>query len=102
MTFEVARLKAFMYALRYGEGTLEYKGYKTIVGGGTFDDFSKHPKKVLRLNALTQIKRNIPQFIQPQLVHINSYLQLGMAFNLNMVKNTISMTFRLKIKTRAV
>ena len=42
---EIARLKAFMYALRYGEGTLGEKGYKTIVGGGTFDDFSKHPKK---------------------------------------------------------
>ncbi|WP_165816270.1 glycoside hydrolase family 104 protein, partial [Helicobacter cinaedi] len=25
------------------EGTLYDKGYKTLVGGDTFDDFSKHP-----------------------------------------------------------
>lgn len=43
ISVEIARLKAFMYALRYGEGTLGAEGYKTIVGGGTFDDFSKHP-----------------------------------------------------------
>ena len=43
VSIEIARLKAFMYALRYGEGTLYDKGYKTLVGGGTFDDFSKHP-----------------------------------------------------------
>lgn len=40
---KIARLKAFMYALRYGEGTLGQKGYKIIVGGGMFNDFSKHP-----------------------------------------------------------
>ena len=43
VSIEIARLKAFMYALIYGEGTLYDKGYKTLVGGGTFDDFSKHP-----------------------------------------------------------
>ncbi|WP_165816561.1 glycoside hydrolase family 24 protein, partial [Helicobacter cinaedi] len=43
VSIEIARLKAFMYALRYGEGTLYDKGYKTLVGGDTFDDFSKHP-----------------------------------------------------------
>ena len=43
ISVEIARVKAFMYALRYGEGTLGERGYKTIVGGGTFDDFSKHP-----------------------------------------------------------
>ena len=47
-SIEIARLKAFMYALRYGEGTLGAKGYKTIVGGGNFEDFSKHPNVYIK------------------------------------------------------
>lgn len=37
-------LAAFMRAIRVGEGTLGPDGYRTIVGGSLFDDFSDHPR----------------------------------------------------------
>ena len=37
-------LAAFMRAIRVGEGTLGQDGYRTIVGGGLFDDYSDHPR----------------------------------------------------------
>lgn len=46
-----------MYALRYGEGTLHYKGYKTLVGGGVFDDFSKHPSKKISIRYFDRNKK---------------------------------------------
>jgi len=36
-------VKAFLRAIRLGEGTLGDMGYNTIVGGQIFTDFSKHP-----------------------------------------------------------
>ncbi len=39
-----ANVKAFLKALRLGEGTLDDAGYGRIVGGQMFTDFSKHPK----------------------------------------------------------
>ena len=37
-------LNAFMRAIRVGEGTTGPDGYRTIVGGALFDDFSDHPR----------------------------------------------------------
>lgn len=37
-------LAAFMRAIRVGEGTLGPDGYRTIVGGSLFDDYSDHPR----------------------------------------------------------
>lgn len=37
-------LNAFMRAIRVGEGTTGPDGYRTIVGGSLFDDFSDHPR----------------------------------------------------------
>ena len=37
-------LAAFMRAIRVGEGTLGPDGYRTMVGGGLFDDYSDHPR----------------------------------------------------------
>src|SRR5690606_39452601 len=36
---------AFLRAIRLGEGTLDADGYRRIVGGELFDDFSDHPRK---------------------------------------------------------
>ena len=36
---------AFLKAIRLGEGTLDDYGYKRIVGGDVFSDFSKHPNQ---------------------------------------------------------
>ena len=35
---------AFLKAIRLGEGTIDELGYYRIVGGGTFDDDSVHPR----------------------------------------------------------
>jgi muramidase (phage lysozyme) len=38
-----SNVKAFLKAIRLGEGTSDDMGYRRIVGGQTFSDFSKHP-----------------------------------------------------------
>lgn len=42
-------VKAFLKAIRLGEGTSGEDGYNIIVGGERFDDFSKHPEKLVYL-----------------------------------------------------
>jgi muramidase (phage lysozyme) len=42
-------VRAFLLAIRLGEGTLPDIGYYTIVGGQTFTDDSKHPKVLVNL-----------------------------------------------------
>ena len=79
VTLEIARLKAFMYALRYGEGTLGDKGYKTIVGGGTFDDFSKHPNAYVK--KLNSTAAGAYQFLFTTWNGIQS--QYGKKYNIN-------------------
>lgn len=44
-----ANLRAFMLLIRKGEGTLGDNGYRTIVGGGLFDSFDDHPRKMVRI-----------------------------------------------------
>lgn len=41
---ESANVRAFLKAIRLGEGTIGEDGYNTIVGGGTFTDSSRHPR----------------------------------------------------------
>lgn len=40
---EHPNVRAFLAAIRLGEGTSDEAGYYRIVGGGSFDDDSKHP-----------------------------------------------------------
>ena len=40
---EIVNVRAFLAAIRLGEGTSSPLGYHTIVGGQTFTDDSKHP-----------------------------------------------------------
>lgn len=42
-------IRAFLRAIRLGEGTLDQDGYKRLVGGGTFTDFSAHPHVLIHL-----------------------------------------------------
>jgi len=42
------RVQAFLWALRYGEGTQAKDGYQIMFGGERFTDFSDHPRKVVR------------------------------------------------------
>lgn len=36
-------VRAFLAAIRYGEGTLNANGYRTVYGGGLFNNMSDHP-----------------------------------------------------------
>lgn len=41
-------IRAFLYALRFGEGTAGPDGYRTMFGGGLFDNnFADHPRKAI-------------------------------------------------------
>lgn len=42
-SLENKNVTAFLKAIRLGEGTTDDMGYRTIVGGGTFTDESRHP-----------------------------------------------------------
>ena len=41
-----ANLRAFLFLLRWCEGTSDADGYRRIVGGELFTDFSDHPRKL--------------------------------------------------------
>lgn len=45
-------VKAFLMAIRLGEGTLSPEGYNMIVGGGIFTDMSTHPDRLVLLSKL--------------------------------------------------
>lgn len=40
-------MKAFLMMIRVGEGTSDANGYRRLFGGELFNDFSKHPNKVV-------------------------------------------------------
>lgn len=42
---ELPNVRAFLKAIRLGEGTTDPMGYYRIVGGSTFSDTSQHPNK---------------------------------------------------------
>lgn len=42
-------VRAFLDTIRYGEGTADAGGYSRIVGGGSFADFSDHPRRAVYL-----------------------------------------------------
>lgn len=42
-----ANLKAFLLVIRTGEGTAGPNGYRTLFGGGLFDSYADHPRKVI-------------------------------------------------------
>lgn len=42
-----ANLRAFLAAIRAGEGTSGPNGYRTLFGGGLFDSFEDHPRIVV-------------------------------------------------------
>ncbi len=39
--------RAFLSAIRFGEGTSGPNGYRTMFGGGLFDSFSDHPRQIV-------------------------------------------------------
>lgn len=38
-------VRAFLRAIRLGEGTSDHLGYKRLVGGGEFDSYAHHPRQ---------------------------------------------------------
>lgn len=42
-------VKAFLRAIRLGEGTSDERGYNRIVGGQEFEDFSRHPRVLVKI-----------------------------------------------------
>lgn len=44
---EYVNVRAFLRAIRLGEGTADDDGYRRVVGGGHFADFADHPRKAV-------------------------------------------------------
>lgn len=51
---EIRNFFAFLDMISYAEGTNRFgdqHGYNVIVGGSTFNDYSRHPNKLIKLNS---------------------------------------------------
>lgn len=44
---ESPNMRAFLWALRFGEGTQGENGFRTLFGGGLFEGFADHPRKLV-------------------------------------------------------
>jgi muramidase (phage lysozyme) len=49
--------------IRFAEGTSGPKGYQTMFGGGTFNDLSRHPDRVVRGNGYSSAAAGAYQFL---------------------------------------
>lgn len=57
------QIRAFLQALRLGEGTRGADGYRTLYGGGTFDSFARHPHKPVKAAGITSTAAGAYQFL---------------------------------------
>jgi lysozyme len=48
LTTSQKNLKAFLLMIQYSEGTAGVNAYRTLYGGGLFNDFSKHPNTKIK------------------------------------------------------
>lgn len=63
---ENPNIQGVLTAIRYGEGTSDpERGYRTMFGGGTFDDFSRHPDVVISRNGYDSSAAGAYQFLTP-------------------------------------
>lgn len=67
MNYELYRsnpnVLAFLTVIRTGEGTLGEKGYRTLYGGGLFESFSDHPRKLIKAGDWTSTAAGAYQFL---------------------------------------
>jgi muramidase (phage lysozyme) len=55
--------QGLLRAIRAGEGTAGPKGYQTMFGGGTFNDLSRHPDRVIRSGGYASAAAGAYQFL---------------------------------------
>jgi len=55
--------QGLLRAIRTGEGTAVPKGYQTMFGGGTFNDLSRHPDRVVRSGGYASAAAGACQFL---------------------------------------
>ncbi|MCC6800430.1 MAG: glycoside hydrolase family protein [Anaerolineae bacterium] len=56
-------IRAFLQALRLGEGTKGANGYRTLYGGGLFESFARHPHKPVKAAGITSTAAGAYQFL---------------------------------------
>nr|HMN83159.1 hypothetical protein [Burkholderiaceae bacterium] len=52
-TLAAPAIRAFLQALRLGEGTKGANGYRTLYGGSLFESFARHPHKPIKAAGIT-------------------------------------------------
>jgi muramidase (phage lysozyme) len=57
-------VRAFLQMLRLGEGTRGEKGYRTMFGGGLFDSFADHPRRLIKRGSLASTAAGAYQFLE--------------------------------------
>lgn len=55
--------QGLLRAIRTGEGTAGPKGYQTLFGGGTFNDLSRHPDRVIKSGGYSSAAAGAYQFL---------------------------------------
>lgn len=77
MAYEIA---AFLYMIRYCEGTAGPDGYRTLFGGKLFDSYADHPRQLVRFKLKSKEYKSSAagayQFLQAtwdSLVRMHSY-----------------------------
>ena len=70
------KLTAFLLMIQYAEGTYGVNAYRTLYGGGIFNDMSKHPNKVIRKGGWSSSAAGAYQFLYSTWIELQRQLQL--------------------------
>jgi lysozyme len=69
-------VQAFLAMIRRGEGTTGANGYRTLFGGGLFNDYSKHPDIAVTRGSLTSTAAGAYQILY------GTWLEISAAYSL--------------------
>lgn len=58
-----SNVQALLRVIRQGEGTSTMNGYRTIFGGGLFDSYADHPRRIVKKNGYSSSAAGAYQFL---------------------------------------
>ena len=76
LTTAQKNVKAFLLMIQYSEGTAGVNAYRTLYGGGTFNDFSEHPNQRITKYGITSTAAGAYQILYGTWIDIQRQLKL--------------------------
>lgn len=70
------KLQAFLLMIQYAEGTYGANAYRTLYGGGIFNDMSRHPNRVIRKGGISSSAAGAYQFLYSTWIALQRKLNL--------------------------